>query len=49
MREWLIRKLIGNKPVIANVTINVKGPIKASEPVILFHKSSVVDTKGGTF
>ena len=49
MREWLIKKLIRNKPVIANVTLNIDGPIKASKPVILFHKSSVIDKKGGTF
>ncbi|MCT8138655.1 hypothetical protein H1D32_13425 [Anaerobacillus sp. CMMVII] len=40
MREWLIKKLIGNKPVIANVTLSIV-EIKASEPKVLLYKSLV--------
>lgn len=46
MREWLIKKLIGNKPVIANVTLKVI-ELKASERNVMFYKSVVkgVDNK----
>lgn len=49
MREWLIKKLIGNKPVIANVTLTIKGSIKASEPEIVFHNSYISESERGTF
>ncbi|WP_280632265.1 hypothetical protein [Jeotgalibacillus proteolyticus] len=44
MREWLIKKIIGNKPVIANVTIEAT-LIKASEAHVLVHKSNISEVK----
>ncbi len=41
MRKWLIKKLIGNKPVIANVSLKLSDGIMASEPEVLFHQSYV--------
>ncbi|WP_176524627.1 hypothetical protein [Bacillus sp. AFS018417] len=41
MREWLIKKLVGNKPVIMNVTLTLDEPIKASEPNVILDKCSI--------
>lgn len=40
LRFWLIKKLIGNTPVIMNVTLNVSGSIEiqGAEEVGLFDK-----------
>lgn len=41
VRRWLIKKVVGNRPVIMNVTLTIDEPIKASEPDVLFDKCNV--------
>lgn len=41
MRAWLIKILVGKKPVIMNVTLKLDDTIKASQPKVLFHQASV--------
>ncbi|WP_226619878.1 hypothetical protein [Cytobacillus firmus] len=41
IREWFIKKLVGNKPVIMNVTLILDAPIMASEPNVIIDKSNI--------
>ncbi|MED3468445.1 hypothetical protein P4485_21560 [Bacillus thuringiensis] len=41
LREWLIKKLIGNKPVVMNVTIVLAEPLLASEPTGIYEKCNI--------
>lgn len=41
LREWLIKKLIGNKPVVMNVTIVLDEPLLASESTGIYEKCSI--------
>lgn len=36
LRAWLIKKLVGNKPVVMNVTIVLAEPLLASEPTGIY-------------
>lgn len=41
IRRWLIRRIIGNEPVIANVTLTLDGPLMASKPDVLFENCNI--------
>lgn len=41
LREWLIKKLVGNKPIIMNVTLVVDEPIKGSSSAGMYDKCSI--------
>ncbi|PEA23081.1 hypothetical protein CN527_23470 [Bacillus cereus] len=41
VREWLIKKLIGNKPVIMNVTVVLDEPLLASEATGIYEKCNI--------
>lgn len=41
LREWLIKKLVGNKPVVMNVTIVLAEPLLASEPTGIYEKCNI--------
>ncbi|MGE7936981.1 hypothetical protein [Bacillus paramycoides] len=41
VREWLIKKLIGNKPVIMNVTVVLDEPLLASEAIGIYEKCNI--------
>ncbi|PFI17460.1 hypothetical protein [Bacillus cereus] len=45
LREWLIKKLVGNKPVVMNVTIVLDEPLMASEPTGIYEKCSISFTE----
>ncbi len=40
-REWLIKKLVGNKPIIINVNLVVVEPIKGSSAAGMYDKCSI--------
>ncbi|HDX9508916.1 TPA: hypothetical protein ROY06_002162 [Bacillus cereus] len=41
LREWLIKKLIGNKPVVMNVTIVLDAPLLAAEVTGIYEKCNI--------
>ncbi|HHT7172078.1 TPA: hypothetical protein ACTZ3H_002770 [Bacillus cereus] len=41
LREWLIKKLIGNKPVVMNVTIVLDAPLLAAEPTGIYEQCHI--------
>ncbi|WP_162617012.1 hypothetical protein [Bacillus mycoides] len=41
LREWLIKKLVGNKPVVMNVTIVLAEPLLASEPTGIYEQCNI--------
>lgn len=41
LKQWLIKKLIGNTPVIMNVTLTLDDIILASEPNGIFDKCNI--------
>ncbi|MFZ3195064.1 MAG: hypothetical protein WA181_02530 [Bacillus mycoides] len=41
LREWLIKKLIGNKPVVMNVTIVLDAPLLAAEATGIYEQSNI--------
>lgn len=41
LRHWLIKKLIGNTPVIMNVTLKLDDIILASSPNGIFDKCNI--------
>lgn len=41
LRIWLIKKLIGNQPVIMNVTLTLAEPILGAGPEGIFDKCNI--------
>ena len=41
MREWLIKKLVGDTPIIMNVTIVADEPIVGAKPNGIFDKCQI--------
>ncbi|WHY76219.1 hypothetical protein QNH20_19125 [Neobacillus sp. WH10] len=41
IRKWVIKKLVGNTPIIMNVTLTVVGEIQASKPNGIFEKCNI--------
>ncbi|HGO9409103.1 TPA: hypothetical protein ACLBZV_003463 [Bacillus cereus] len=41
LRVWLIKKLIGNKPVVMNVTVVLDAPLLASEVTGIYEKCNM--------
>lgn len=41
IREWIIKKLIGNTPVIMNVTLKLDEPIIGAKPTGIFDKCNI--------
>ncbi|MGR2746488.1 hypothetical protein [Bacillus sp. N6] len=42
LRYWLIKKLVGNTPIIMNVTLVLDQEIKAAAPVGIYDKCSII-------
>jgi hypothetical protein len=41
LKKWLIKKLVGETPIIMNVTLNVVGEIKGAKPEGIFEKCEI--------
>ncbi|MGH0588854.1 hypothetical protein ACQVQY_22705 [Bacillus mycoides] len=41
LREWLIKKLVGNKPVVMNVTIVLDAPLLAAEATGIYEQCNI--------
>jgi hypothetical protein len=43
--RWLIKRVVGNKPVIMNVTIVIDEPINGAKPEGVFEKCRIIPSE----
>lgn len=47
VREWLIKKLVGDTPIIMNVTIKIIEPVTGSKANGIFEKCNIIHVNRG--
>lgn len=46
IREWLIKKLVGDTPIIMNVTITITEPVIGTKATGIFDKCNIIQAGG---